>query len=63
MPREKDRALDVIMVPRRAAKGLSLEAVERELTELVRRALQRRERRKKPDRRKPKGKKKTGGQS
>jgi len=51
------RPLDVIMVPRRAAKGLSLEAVERELTELVDRALRRRERRKKPGRRKSDGKK------
>jgi hypothetical protein len=48
--------LDIIMVPRRAAKGLSLIAVEQEMSTLVSRALQRRERRKKPGRRKSGGK-------
>ena len=53
---EMPQPLDVIMVPRRAAKGLSLIAVEQEMAALVSRALQRRERRKKPGRRKSGGK-------
>lgn len=44
------QSVDLIMVPRRAAKGLSLASIEREMAELVHRALQRRERRRKPAR-------------
>ena len=47
---ELAQPMDVIMVPRRSARGLPLDVIEREMAQLITRALENRQKRKKRSR-------------